>query len=84
MRLWPKKRDSVFQVVVHINGRHPYLQSKELDYETRDVTLCVPASDWNDAERQAMRAARSIPNKWSWHVKSISRNASAGAFNDAE
>lgn len=75
MRLWRKKRNSVFQVVVHLNGRHPYLASNELDYETRDVTLCVPASDWNDAERQALNAARPLPGKWSYHVKSIFRGA---------
>jgi hypothetical protein len=75
MRLWRKKRNSVFQVVVHLNGRHPYLESNELDYKTRDVTLCVPASDWNDAERQALNVARTLPFKWSCHVKSIFRGA---------
>jgi len=44
MRLWRKKREAVFRVVVHINGRHPYLESHDLDYPTRDVVLCVARS----------------------------------------
>lgn len=75
MSIWRKKRSNVFRVVVHIDGRHPYLTSHELDYPTRDIVLCVPAADWNDAEKQALEAARSIPEKWSWHVKSIARES---------
>lgn len=64
-----------FRVTVHLDGRHPYLESTELDYETRDVVLTVPAKNWNDAEKQAMLAARNIKNKWSWSVTSIERGA---------
>jgi hypothetical protein len=69
-----KKSQRAYRVVVHLNGRHPYLTTNDLDYDTRDIVLCVPATDWNDAERQALAAARSIPDKWSWHVKSIARS----------
>ena len=62
-----------YRVTVHLNGRHPYLKGNELDGETRDVVLTVPAKDWNDAERQALSAAAGMPRMWSWHVKSIER-----------
>ncbi|RWO20636.1 hypothetical protein [Mesorhizobium sp.] len=62
-------------MTVHINGRHPYLVGNELDYPSRDVVLTVPAKNWNDAAKQAMAAARSIPNKWSWSVTAIEAGA---------
>lgn len=71
------KKEMPYKVVVHLNGRHPYLQSNELDYDTRDVTLVVAARDWNHAADVGMEAARTIPNKWSWHVVSVSTVISA-------
>lgn len=73
---WFCKQKRVFTVTLHIDGRHPYLQSNELDYETRDVVLTVPAKDWNDAERVAFEAARSIPRKWACSVLSIAVTSS--------
>lgn len=70
---WKKKKRHTFGVAVHLNGRHPYLKSTELDYPSRDVELIVPATDWNDAERQALDAAANLPDKWSWRVTSIAR-----------
>lgn len=61
-----------YEVTVHLNGRHPYLTSTELDYETRDVVFVVPAKDWNDAQKQALLAARAFKNWWSASVKTIS------------
>lgn len=68
----------IFEVTVHLNGRHPYLKDNHLDHPSRDVVLIVPAFDWNDAETQAMSAARELPDKWSWRVTAISR------FNEAQ
>ncbi len=68
-----KRRLYMYGVSVHLVGRHPYLKSNELDHPSRDVELIVPARDWNDAERQALEAASSLPDKWSWHVTSIAR-----------
>jgi len=56
---------------VHLNGRHPYLTSHELDYQSRDVELSVAARDWNHAAEVAMDAARNLPDKWSWFVTAI-------------
>jgi hypothetical protein len=68
-----RKPEFPFHVKVHLNGRHPYLRTHELDYETRDVELLVSARDWNHAAEVAMNAAGSIPNKWSWRVLSIEK-----------
>lgn len=68
---WRKRY--LYGVQVHLNGRHPYLKSNELDYPSRDVELLVPAKDWNDAEKQALEAASSLPDKWSWQVTSMAR-----------
>lgn len=70
-----RKKRYPYEVTVSISGRHPYLRSTEYDYPSRDVVMVVPAKDWNDAERQAMDAASSIPDKWSWCVKQIARSA---------
>lgn len=67
-----KKPTRPYEVVVHCNGRHPYLKETHLDYETRDVTFLVPARDWNDAAEQALAAARPLKH-WSWWVLSIKR-----------
>jgi hypothetical protein len=67
---WSRPK-STFVVGVHLDGRHPYLDSTELDYETRDITLTVPARDWNDAERVAMSCH--MPRAWSRRVTSIAR-----------
>lgn len=68
------KRERVpYEVVMHLDGRHPYLKDTSLDYETRDITLVVPARDWNDAAEQAFNATSKLPDAWSYSVKSISR-----------
>ncbi len=60
---WPfRKKTSPFKVTVHLDGRHPYLDGHELDYETRDITLTVPASSWADAENKAFEAV--VGMKW--------------------
>lgn len=64
-----------YAVTVHLNGRHPYLKSTELDYPSRDVVLTVNARNWNDAAKQALDAASTIQNKWSWCVVSVARRA---------
>jgi hypothetical protein len=56
---------------MHLDGRHPYLQGTDLDYETRDVVLTVPAKDWNDAAKQGFNAIRGL-NYWRASVASIS------------
>ena len=71
--MFGRKKLRTFCVSVHMSGRHPYLKSNELDYPDRDVDLMVPAKDWNDAERQALEAARSLPNWWSISVTSMAR-----------
>lgn len=62
-----------YRVTVHLSGRHPYLDSHDLDYESRDETLTVPAKDWNHAAKVALQAARALPNKWSWWVTKIEK-----------
>lgn len=42
-----------YEVTVHLDGRHPYLKETHLDFETRDVTLTILATSFNDAEKQA-------------------------------
>ncbi len=71
MMFWKKLYP--YEVTVHLSGRHPYLKGHELDGVTRDVVLTVPAKDWNQAERQALDATASLPDKWSWWVKSIEK-----------
>jgi len=72
MSIFQRKRYP-FEVVVHLDGRHPYLASNELDFPTRDVTLTVPARNWNDAEKQAFKAAINIRDVWTVSIKSIAR-----------
>lgn len=67
------KPEFPFRVKVHLSGRHPYLSTHELDYETREVELVVSARDWNHAAKVAMNAASTIPNKWSCRVLSIEK-----------
>lgn len=67
-----RKELALFEVVVHLNGRHPYLTGHELDFETRDVTLRVPAKNWNDAERVALQASFKLQS-WRYSVSSIAR-----------
>lgn len=70
---WFNRKDlPLFEVVVHLDGRHPYLTGSELDYETRDVRLKVPAKNWNDAERVALQASFKLQS-WRYSVKSIAR-----------
>ncbi|TFE99367.1 hypothetical protein B5M44_03950 [Shinella sumterensis] len=69
---WFKRKTYPYEVVVHLDGRHPYLDGHELDTETRDVTLTVPAKDWNDAAERALEA--SLPLRaWSYSVTSVRR-----------
>lgn len=72
MGLFRRRNLGLFEVVVHLDGRHPYLQGRELDFETRDVMLCVPARNWNDAERVALQASLKLKS-WSYSVASIKR-----------
>lgn len=73
MMFWCKRKElGIYEVVVHLNGRHPYLSGNELDFDTRDVTLRVPARNWIDAERVALQASFKLKS-WSYSVKSISR-----------
>ncbi len=67
-----KKNTYPYEVVVHLDGRHPYLEGNELDMETRDVTLTVPAKHWNDAAAQALLAAQGL-RAWRYSVRSIRR-----------
>jgi hypothetical protein len=60
-----------YTVIVHLNGRHPYLVSHELDYRSRDVVLVVNAKSYNDAANLALNLASAFPFKWSCSVKSI-------------
>jgi hypothetical protein len=72
MGLFRRKDLALFEVVVHLDGRHPYLSGHDLDYETRDVSLRVPARNWNDAERVALQASFKLQS-WRYSVKSITR-----------
>lgn len=75
MRLpWTKRYP--YDVTVHLDGRHPYIADR-VDYPSRDEVLRVLACDWNDAEREGLLAAGSLPDKWSWIVKRIERPTSA-------
>lgn len=72
MGLFKRKDLGLFEVVVHLDGRHPYLSGNELDFETRDVTLRIPAKNWNDAERVALQASFKLKS-WRYSVSSIKR-----------
>lgn len=70
---WFRRKDlRLYEVVVHLDGRHPYLAGNELDFETRDVTLRVPAKNWNDAERVALQTSFKLKS-WSYGVVSMAR-----------
>lgn len=58
-----------FKVTVHLDGRHPYLEGRELDYKTRDIVLTVPAKNWNDAEKKALNVH--MPKCWAYWVTAI-------------
>lgn len=66
------KNTILFEVVVHLNGRHPYYHDHSLDFETRDIVLTVPAKDWNDAAKIAMKISYAS-DAWSYSVKSIKK-----------
>lgn len=68
-----KKELFPYKVVVFINGKHPYLETNELDYESKDVVMTVPAKSWKDAEEKALSAARRMEG-WRYSVKSISKD----------
>lgn len=68
---WRKKKRP-YKVSVHLDGRHPYLEGSELDYPTRDVTLVVPATSWNNAADVAMEAVRGMAY-WRASVNHIDR-----------
>lgn len=61
---WP------YTVVMRLDGRHPYLEGNELDYETRDVVLTVPAKSWNDAAKQGFNAIRGL-KYWKASVEAV-------------
>lgn len=62
-----------YSVLMHLNGRHPYLKGPELDYPTRDIVVVVHARDWCDAEKQAFRNVPRDKPFWSAHVRTITR-----------
>jgi hypothetical protein len=72
------KRLTPYEVVVHVDGRHPYLESHELDYPTRDLTLVVPAKSWDHAATIALRSATHIKG-WRFCVTSIYHPTLKGA-----
>jgi hypothetical protein len=61
-----------FKVTLHLNGRHPYLDSNKYDFETQDVTVNVTAKNWAHAEKVALYLT-DLPQSWSRRVLSISR-----------
>ena len=65
---WGKK--SPYTVTIHIDGRHPYLKTNELDYESRDVRAVVMAKNWNDAAYNGLQVAFALDG-WAYSVKSI-------------
>lgn len=71
---WTKRYP--YDVTVRLDGRHPYIVDR-VDYPSRDEVLRVHARDWNDAEREGLLAAGSLPDKWSWRVMRIERPMSA-------
>ena len=68
-----KRKRYPFEVDLFLSGRHPYLESHELDYENRVITVAVQARDWNHAERQAWVEARKHAPWWKCWVLAISR-----------
>lgn len=68
-----RRKRRPYEVVVYLDGRHPYLHTTELDHPSREVKLTVMARSWSHAASEAMAAARDIPDKWAWGVRSISR-----------
>jgi len=70
---WFKKPTRNYECVIHLNGRHPYLKEKTLDYDTKDATVIVAASDWNAAARKALEVGGNIPDHWSCWIKSMKR-----------
>lgn len=67
-----RKEKRPYKVSVHLDGHHPYLDSNDLDYPTRDVTLVVPATSWNDAAEVALQAVRGMAY-WLASVSQIDR-----------
>ncbi|WP_089177235.1 hypothetical protein [Bosea sp. AS-1] len=70
--MWWRKQKYPYRVVVHLDGRHPYLESHDLDYPSRDVTLTVPATGWDDAAKQALACSSGL-NSWRRWVVSMER-----------
>ena len=68
-----KREKYPYKVTVHINGRHPYLETHELDKETCDVVMIVPASSWKEAERLALQASFKLGG-WRYHVSKIEKD----------
>jgi hypothetical protein len=62
-----------YKVTVHIDGRHPYLESNELDTESKDVIMTVPARNWKEAEKLALSASTSIRG-WRYNVSKIEKD----------
>lgn len=75
MMFWKRPRYP-YEVTMHLNGRHPYLKSKRLDYPTRDIVISVAARSFNDAEKIALRSKPENEPAWSWSVKAVRRLSS--------
>jgi hypothetical protein len=67
-----RRPKSLYVVLMHLNGRHPYLESTDLDYPSRDIEVPVHATGWSDAEKQAFRECPR-GGYWSCHVRAIRR-----------
>lgn len=61
-----------FKVHMHLDGRHPYLESNKLDMETQDIVVTVTARDWAHAEKVALYLDN-LPRAWSRQVTGIHR-----------
>ena len=62
-----------FSVLLHLDGRHPYLKDRSLDHPSRDVVVVVQARSWRHAEREAVASVPRDKPFWSFSVKAIAR-----------
>lgn len=68
-----RKPKSLFVVLMHLSGRHPYREETDLDFPTRDIEVPVQATDWTDAERQAFKEMPRTGDHYACWVKAIRR-----------
>lgn len=68
-----KRKLYPYDVRLHLNGRHPYLKSKHLDYPTREVTVRVEARSWKHADKVALETKPARLKAWSWWTVAIAR-----------